>query len=83
MTRVRKSVAEIEALLLEDVRAQRHCSEVADIVIELCEPEEETHGANWSVVSVDPGGASREFAGAAVMVAMGRLQQEVDAIAPE
>lgn len=79
MARQRKTVAEIEALLLEDVRRQRHCSEVADIVIELCAPDADTHGANWHVVSVDPGGASREFAGAAVMVAMGHLQQEVDA----
>jgi hypothetical protein len=83
MTRERKSVAEIEALLLEDVRRQRHCSEVADIVIGLCPPQEDNHGANWQVVSVDPGGASREFAGAAVLVSMGRLQQEVDAIEPE
>lgn len=81
MSRPRKSIAEIEALLLDDVRRQRHCDKVAYIEIRLCEPDEDSNGANWTVAVVDNGQCSREFAGAAVMVAMDRLQREFDAIA--
>ncbi len=81
MTRPKKPVAEIEALLLDDVRRQRHCDKVANIEIRLCAPDEDSNGANWTVAVVDNGACSREFAGAAVMVAMDRLQREVDALA--
>jgi hypothetical protein len=81
MTRPQKPAAEIEALLLSDVRQQRHCDKVEHIRIRLCAPDDDQNGANWTVESVDSGGASREFAGAAVMIAMDRLQREVDAIA--
>jgi hypothetical protein len=80
MTRPQKPVEDIEALLLSDVRQQRHCDKVGYIGIRLCEPDDDTNGANWTVESVDSGGASREFAGAAVVIAMDRLQREVDAI---
>ncbi|MBI5131152.1 MAG: hypothetical protein HZA66_17055 [Rhodopseudomonas palustris] len=81
MTRVLKTAEEIEAMLLRDVRQQRHCDKVEAIRIRLCPPAEDTSGANWKVASVDPGQASREFAGAAVMIAMDRLQREVSLIA--
>ncbi|ABE37363.1 conserved hypothetical protein [Rhodopseudomonas palustris BisB5] len=79
MNRMQKTAEEIEALLLQDVRQQRHCGKVEAIRIRPCEPDEDTNGANWKVASVDPGQASREFAGAAVMIAMDRLQREVSA----
>jgi hypothetical protein len=80
MTRLQKPVEDIEALLLSDVRQQRHCDKVESIRIRLCAPDDDNNGANWTVESVDGGGASREFAGAAVVIAMDRLQREVDAI---
>jgi hypothetical protein len=80
MTRTALSADEIEALLLADVRQQRHCDKVEAIRIRLCPADADTSGANWKVASVDPGGASREFAGAAVVIAMDRLQQQVDAL---
>jgi hypothetical protein len=80
MTRVLKTAEEIEALLLQDVRQQRHCDKVEAIRIRPCEPCDDSNGANWKVASVDPGQASREFAGAAVMTAMGRWQCEVSAL---
>ncbi|PZA11179.1 hypothetical protein DNX69_17900 [Rhodopseudomonas palustris] len=80
MTRVLRTADEIEALLLQDVRGQRHCDKVEAIRIRPCQPCDDTNGANWKVASVDPGQASREFAGAAVMTAMDRLQREVSAI---
>ena len=80
MSRSLKTAEEIEALLLADVRGQRHCDKVQAVRIRLCLPGEESNGANWKVASVDPGAASREFAGAAVMTAMDRLQREVSVI---
>lgn len=80
MTRVLKTVEEIEHLLLADVRQQRHCDKVHAIRIDRCQPDDDNNRANWKVVSVDPGSASREFAGAAVMIAMDRLQREVSLI---
>jgi hypothetical protein len=80
MNRMLKTAEEIETLLLQDVRQQRHCDRVEAIRIRPCEPHDDSNGANWKVASVDPGQASREFAGAAVMIAMDRLQREVSAI---
>jgi hypothetical protein len=80
MPRLLKSAEEIEALLLEDVRRQRHCDKVGAIRIRPCMPDDDNNGANWKVASVDPGSASREFAAAAVLTAMDRLQREFDAI---
>lgn len=80
MTRPALPADEIEARLLADVRQQRHCDKVEAIRIRLCTASEDTSGANWRVASVDPGGASREFAGAAVVIAMDRLQQDYDAL---
>jgi hypothetical protein len=83
MTRVLKTAEEIETLLLQDVRQQRHCDKVEAIRIRPCRPDDDNNGANWKVASVDPGQASREFAGAAVMIAMDRLQREVSVVPPE
>ncbi|NVN85587.1 MAG: hypothetical protein HXX15_05805 [Rhodopseudomonas sp.] len=80
MPRALKSAEEIEALLLEDVRQQRHCDKVEGIRIRRCPPDEDNNRANWTVASVDCGQASREFTSAAVVIAMDRLQREVDAI---
>lgn len=83
MTRVLKTADEIEHLLLMDVRQQRHCDKVEAIRICGCLPDDDNNRANWKVQSVDPGGASREFAGAAVMIAMDRLQREVSLISAD
>lgn len=83
MTRVLKTAEEIEQLLLMDVRQQRHCDKVGAIRITSCLPDDDNNRANWKVASVDPGAASREFAGAAVMIAMDRLQREVSLISAE
>jgi hypothetical protein len=80
MSRSLKTAEEIEALLLQDVRQQRHCDKVEAIRIRICQPDDDSNGANWKVASVNPGQASREFAGSAVMIAMDRLQREVSAI---
>ena len=80
MTRSLMTAEQIEELLLDDVRRQRHCDKVEAIRIKPCQPDEETNFANWKVASVDPGAASREFAAAAVITAMDRLQREVSAL---
>ncbi|KIZ45581.1 MULTISPECIES: hypothetical protein [Rhodopseudomonas] len=80
MPRVLLPAHEIEALLLEDVRQQRHCDKVESIRIRRCLPDDDSNRANWKVESVDCGQASREFAGSAVVIAMDRLQREYDAL---
>jgi hypothetical protein len=80
MTRERKPAAEIEALLVEDVRQMRHCDKFGHVIIGVSPIGNQNNGANWAPMTIDYGQASPQLADAALAVATDRLQREYDAI---
>jgi hypothetical protein len=78
MDRLRKTTAELETLVLGELRAIPRCSGARHVTVVAY--DDYRAGATWEVASFDPGTSERQQCEAALCGIIGRLQQDFDIV---